>query len=111
VRSLRDRRRSDQFEEALMIITESFDRRTLAAMEVALDRACESLGVAREQHDARRYIASKILECALRGERTRDALTEAGRVAAMRVLARNGVVGLSDRASQIDPDGDQRQSS
>ena len=94
-----------------MIITESFDRRTLAAMEVALDRACESLGVASEQHDARRYIASKILECALRGERTRDALTEAGRVAALQVLATNGVRCLSDRASNTDPDGDQRQSS
>jgi hypothetical protein len=61
-----------------MIIAESFDRRTLAAMEVALDRACESLGFAREQHDARQHIASKILECALRGERTLGALTEAG---------------------------------
>jgi hypothetical protein len=93
-----------------MIITESFDRRTLAAMEMALDRACEGLGVAREQHDARRYIASKILECALRGERTRGALTEAGRVAAMQVLALNGVGYLSDQASRTEPDGDQWQS-
>jgi hypothetical protein len=93
-----------------MIITESFDRRTLAAMEVALDRACEGLGVAREQHDARRYIASKILECALRGERTRDALTEAGRLAAMQVLALNGAGCFSEQASRTDPDGDQLQS-
>jgi hypothetical protein len=93
-----------------MIITESFDRRTLAAMEAALDRACESLGVASEQHDARRLIASKILECALRGERTRSALAEAGRVAAMQVLALNGVGPLSDEASGTEPDGDRRQS-
>jgi hypothetical protein len=93
-----------------MIITESFDRRTLAAMEVALDRACEGLGVAREQHDARRYIASKILECALRGERRRGALAEAGRVAALQVLALNGVGCLPDPASKTDPDGHQWQS-
>ena len=94
-----------------MIITESFDRRTLAAMEVALDRACESLGVTREQHDARRHIASKILECALRGERTLDALTDAGQVAAMQVVAANGLGYLSDRVTETDPDGDRRQSS
>jgi len=94
-----------------MIIAESFDRRTLAAMEVALDRACESLGFAREQHDARQHIASKILECALRGERTLGALTEAGRVAAMQVLALNGVSYLSEQAGKTDPDGEQRQSS
>jgi hypothetical protein len=93
-----------------MIITESFDRRTLAAMEIALDRACEGLGGASEQHDARRYIASKILECALRGERTRGALVEAGRVAAMQVLTLNGVGCLSDQASRTDRDGDQLQS-
>src|SRR5438477_12558974 len=89
-----------------MIITESFDRRTLAAMEFALDRACDGLGVASEQHDARRYIASKILECALRGERTRDALTEAGRGAAMKVLALNGVGCLSEEASIADQDAE-----
>jgi len=94
-----------------MIIAESFDRRTLAAMEIALDRACESLGVAREQHDARRHIASKILECALRGERTLGALTDAGRVAAMQVVAANGLGYLSDRVTETDPDGDRRQRS
>jgi len=93
-----------------MIIAESFDRRTLAAMEVALDRACESLGVAREQHDARRHIASKILECALRGERTLGALTEAGRVAAMQVVAGNGLGYLADQVTETDPDGERRQS-
>ena len=92
-----------------MIITESFDRRTLAAMETALDRACEGLGVASEQHDARRYIASKILECALRGERTRGALAEAGRVAAMQVLALQGC--RSEPASATGAGGEHWQSS
>ena len=70
-----------------MIITESFDRKTLVAMEMALDRACESLGAAKEQHEARRHIASTILQCALRGNRTLGALTEAGRAAAMQAEA------------------------
>jgi hypothetical protein len=69
-----------------MIITESFDRKTLVAMEIALDRACESLGFAKERHDARSHIATKILECALQGDRTLGGLTEAGRVAAMQML-------------------------
>ncbi len=70
-----------------MIITQSFDRKILSAMEIALDRACEHLGFARDRHDARRHIASNILECALHGDRTLGGLTEAGRVAAMEVLA------------------------
>jgi hypothetical protein len=73
-----------------MIITESFDRKTLVAMEIALDRACENLGLAKERHDARSHIASKILECALHGERTLDGLTEAGRAAATQMLADGG---------------------
>jgi len=92
-----------------MIIIESFDRRTLAAMEVALDRSCEGLGFDRDQHDARRHIASKILECALRGDRALDALTHAGRVAAMQVLALNGASYLSVPANRTDRDGDPRQ--
>jgi hypothetical protein len=70
-----------------MMITESFDRKTLVAMEIALDQACESLGVAKEQHDARSQIATRILECALHGDRTLDGLTEAGRAAATEILA------------------------
>jgi len=77
-----------------MIITESFDRKTLVAMEVALDRACEGLGSARDQHEARRHIASGILECALRGHRTLGALTEAGRAAAMQARLMDRVSGL-----------------
>ena len=77
-----------------MIITESFDRKTLVAMEVALDRACEGLGSTSEQHDARRHIASGILECALRGDRTLGALTDAGRAAAMRARSMDRVSDL-----------------
>lgn len=73
-----------------MIITESFDRKTLVAMEIALDRACEGLGFAKERHDARSHIATKILECALHGDRSLGGLTEAGRAAAMQMLAGDG---------------------
>jgi hypothetical protein len=63
-------------------IAESFDTRTLANMEVALERACETLSAGREEHSARRHIAGRIIECARRGDITLRALSEAGRVAA-----------------------------
>jgi hypothetical protein len=74
-----------------MLIAESFDPRTLANMEVALERACKVLSVGAEQHDARRHIASKILKCAKRGDRTLGSLTEAGRVAASELCATHGL--------------------
>ncbi len=63
-------------------ITDSFDSRTLANMEVALERACKILSIGAEEHAVRRHIASKILECAASGHRTLGALTNAGRLAA-----------------------------
>ena len=63
-------------------IADSFDTRTLANMEVALERACTALAFAGEQHEARRYIASKIIECAEGGNKTLAGLTEAGQIAA-----------------------------
>ena len=52
------------------MITDTFDRRTIAKMEVALERACLLLPAGSEKHNARRIIASKIIECANRGEAT-----------------------------------------
>jgi|GEM_PF-889409 hypothetical protein len=63
------------------MIIESFDGRTFANMEVALESACSVLTVG-QQHEARRYIAYRIMECAERGERNREALIAAGRIAA-----------------------------
>ena len=71
-------------------IADRFDVRTFANMEVALERACESFGPRREEHDARRYIASKILECAQSGDRTLAGLTEAGLVAATELSFTHG---------------------
>ena len=41
-----------------MMIAESFDPRTLANMEVALERACKALPLGSEQHEARRQANS-----------------------------------------------------
>jgi hypothetical protein len=70
------------------MIAESFDARTLANMEVALERACKVLPTGSEEHPARRHIARKILERAKRGDKTLGALTEAGRAAARSVRHR-----------------------
>src|SRR4051794_1128579 len=69
------------------MIIDSFDARTLANMEVALERACETLGRDSELHQVRSRVAVKIVECADRGGRTLGALTHAGRVAAADFLA------------------------
>jgi len=65
-----------------MTIAERFDQRTLANMEVALERACTVLALGSEQHEARRHIATRIVERAESGDRTLRVLTEAGRTAA-----------------------------
>jgi hypothetical protein len=69
------------------MISDTFDRRTIAAMEVALERACLLLSTCSEKHRARRIIASKIVECAIRGDATLSRLTEAGYVGAMQLNA------------------------
>ena len=56
------------------MIADSFNSRTLATMEVALDRACRLLHSGAEQHKTRRYIASKILACARQGDVSLDGL-------------------------------------
>ena len=68
------------------MITDAFNRRTIANMEVALDRAC-LLPTDGEKHRARRIIAGKIIECANRGETSLSRLTEAGYAAAMQLGA------------------------
>ncbi len=65
-----------------MFIATSFDTRTLANMEVALERACKFLPTGGGDHDTRRYIANSIIECAEDGDRTLGGLTQAARAAA-----------------------------
>jgi hypothetical protein len=69
------------------MITDTFDRRTIANMEVALERACLLLPTGGEKHRARRIIACKIIECANRGETTLSRLTEVGYAAAVQLGA------------------------
>jgi hypothetical protein len=69
------------------MITEAFDRRTIANMEIALERACLLLPTGSEKHRARRIIASKIIECANRGDASLSGLTEAGYTAAKQLAA------------------------
>ena len=66
-----------------MIIMDGFGPRMRANMEIALERACEFLPVGNKGHEARRYIASKIRECAESGNGTVPALTAVGRAAAI----------------------------
>jgi hypothetical protein len=56
--------------EETAMIAENFDARTLANMEIALERACQVLANGSEQHESRRHLASKILECAESGDKT-----------------------------------------
>lgn len=71
-------------------IAESFDSRTLANMEVALERACRGLSIGAEEHRVRRYIAKKILKCARGGDATLGGLTAAARAAATELRAAHG---------------------
>jgi len=72
------------------MIADSFDSRTVANMEVALERACKVLSIGAEAHGVR-HIASRILECAARGNKTLGALTAAGHVAATELCSTHGV--------------------
>jgi hypothetical protein len=56
------------------MITDDFDERTVAKMQVALNRACFPRDLA--SHEARKRIAAKLLERARRGERTLKGFTE-----------------------------------
>ena len=67
------------------MITDAFDRRTIAKLEVALERACLLLPTGSEKHNARRIVASKIIECASRGDTSLSRLTDAGYAAAMQL--------------------------
>jgi len=70
------------------MISERFDRRTLANMEIALERACAVLSTGSDKHRARRHIASRIIRCAEGGHRTLGSLTAAAIAAAHELRAR-----------------------
>jgi hypothetical protein len=72
------------------MIADRFNSRTLANMEVALERACKMLSVGAEDHRVRRHIASKILECAESDEKGLGALTDAACAAATELCSTHG---------------------
>ena len=59
------------------MIVERFDRRTMAAMEVALEKACACWPNG-GQHNLRKRVAQSIIQCAKTGNTGLDVLTEAG---------------------------------
>jgi hypothetical protein len=59
------------------MIAGHFDRQTMAAMELALDRACERWPDG-GKHKLRKRVAQSIIRCAKTGKSSLDALTEAG---------------------------------
>jgi hypothetical protein len=69
------------------MITDGFGPRMVANIEIALERACKFLPDSNDGHEARRHVASKILECAKSGNGSVRALTEAGRAAAIELHA------------------------
>ena len=81
------------------MISDTFDRKTMAKMEVALERVCLLLPTGNEKHTARRIIASKIIECARRGDVSLIELTEAGYAAATELNAPAQPIGENLAAS------------
>jgi hypothetical protein len=67
-----------------MTIDDKFDIRTLANMNVALDRVCGKTPDG-EQHEVRKRVAQAIICCAKSGGTTLGALTEAGKKALWRL--------------------------
>jgi hypothetical protein len=80
-----------------------FDPRTLANMQIALDRACANVPGA-QKHQARRYIAHRIIKCARKGNRSLTALTQAGEIAASE-LRKRATAKAKARSLVSDPDG------
>ena len=68
-----------------MLIDGAFDSRTLANMNVALDRVCEKAAHG-EEHSVRKRVARQIIKCARRGKTTLSDLTAAGQRGLIKVL-------------------------
>jgi hypothetical protein len=69
------------------VIQADFDEGTLANMEIALDRACANLPADMQGHEARKFVALRIVAYAKRGDVTLTELTAAGRRAVVELLS------------------------
>jgi hypothetical protein len=74
------------------MIAGHFDRRTMAAMELALETACER-GPNGGTHELRKRAAGSIIRCAQTGNTGLDALIEAEEQRAGRTAVRSGGYG------------------
>jgi hypothetical protein len=84
------------------MISDQFDRRTLANMEVALERVCHLFPEKLTRHEPRRKIAAAILRSAVEGQKTLGQLTAAAKAAAanLGLSARSGRTADSNDAAQ-----------
>jgi hypothetical protein len=69
-----------------VMFSKEFDERTVANMEVTLERACAKLPRHRNDHATRKFIAEEIVACARQGDTTLGALS----AAAMKALHKLG---------------------
>ena len=67
-----------------MLIDGAFDSRTLANMNVALDRVC-NVTARGEEYSVRKLIARRIISCARSGKTTLNELTMAGEGARLKI--------------------------
>lgn len=65
------------------MISSNFDRRTVAAMEIALEAACKGKPCG-EDHEFRAYVGTSIIRCARKGQTSFGALRKAAETAAAR---------------------------
>jgi hypothetical protein len=83
------------------MIVEQFDRRTMAAMELALEGACGRWPYG-GKHNVRKRVAQSIIRCAQTGNTSLDALTKAGECAAAQ-LPHSGPRSAKPKGSDIRP--------
>jgi hypothetical protein len=81
------------------MIEQTFDSRTLARMNLALDRVCRTVAGG-EAHSVRKRVARRIIKCARSGKTTVEELTDAGERAAMR-FARSETASPSEAAERL----------
>jgi hypothetical protein len=84
------------------MIVELYDRRTMASMEVALERACERWPYG-GKHNLRKRVAKAIIRCAKAGNTSLDALTTAAEHA-LAQLSQNKRASAKRRGADIRPE-------
>jgi hypothetical protein len=67
------------------MISDGFDERTQANMEVALERACRSLTDRDNTHDNRKRVAQALIDCVQAGRTTLTDLTAAAKRAVQQI--------------------------